>query len=83
MPKISEYLTVGKAADLLGVTKDMLRRWDRSGTLEARRHPVASYRLYLKKEREVFLRQLADGGNVRGRASQGKRKSTRSGRRVS
>ena len=31
MTKLSEYLTVGDAAELLGVSKDTLRRWDRAG----------------------------------------------------
>ena len=29
-----------------GVSKDTLRRWDRAGKLEARRHPITGYRLY-------------------------------------
>ena len=31
MAKINEYLTVGEAAGLLGVSKDTMRRWDRAG----------------------------------------------------
>ena len=38
--KLNEYLTVGEAAAFLGVSKDTLRRWDRAGKLEARRHPI-------------------------------------------
>ena len=45
MAKLNEYLTVGEAAELLGVSKDTLRRWDRAGRLTARRHPVTGYRL--------------------------------------
>ncbi len=50
MAKLNEYLTVGEAALLLGVSKDTLRRWDRAGKLEARRHPITGSRLSLKKE---------------------------------
>lgn len=58
MPKLSDYLTVGDAADVLGVSKDTLRRWDRAGKLQARRHPVTGYRLYLKNELDHLLKDL-------------------------
>ena len=50
MAKLNEYLTVGEAAQMLGVSKDTLRRWDRAGKLEARRHPITGYRLYVRRE---------------------------------
>lgn len=56
--KINEYLTVGEAASLLGVSKDTLRRWDRAGKLTARRHPVTDYRLYLRAELQALLASL-------------------------
>ena len=55
MPKLNEYLTVGEAAELLGVSKDTLRRWDRDGKLAARRHPVTRYRLYLETDLASLL----------------------------
>jgi excisionase family DNA binding protein len=58
MAKLSEYLTVSEAAEYLGVSADSLRRWDRSGKLAARRHPVSGYRLYLKVELDAFLKTL-------------------------
>ena len=58
MAKLNEYLTVGEAAQILGVSKDTLRRWDRAGKLEARRHPITGYRLYLRRELEALLGQL-------------------------
>jgi excisionase family DNA binding protein len=61
MSKISEYLTVGEAAEFLGVSKDTLRRWDRSGNLPARRHPVSRYRLYVEQDLDKFLSRLRDG----------------------
>ncbi len=60
MPKLSDYLTVAEAAQVLGVSKDTLRRWDKAGKLTARRHPVTRYRLYLRKELDAFLRQVSD-----------------------
>ena len=58
MAKLNEYLTVGEAAQLLGVSKDTLRRWDRSGKLKARRNPITGYRLYLRKELDGLLRGI-------------------------
>lgn len=40
VPRLCDYLTVAQASEVLGVSKDTLRRWDRAGRLEARRHPV-------------------------------------------
>ena len=58
MPKLNEYLTIGEAAELLGVSRDTLRRWDRAKKLIARRHPVTRCRLYLKKDLDVLLSRL-------------------------
>jgi len=56
--KISDFTTVGKASDYLGISPTSLRRWDRAGTLKARRHPVSRYRLYLKADLDRFLGEL-------------------------
>src|SRR5690242_16822964 len=37
--KLKEYLTVGEAAEFLGVSPWTLRNWDRAGKLRPRRHP--------------------------------------------
>ena len=55
MPKLNDYLSVGQAAEYLGVSKDTLRRWDRSGKLTAHRHPVTHFRLYLKEDLDAIL----------------------------
>ena len=62
MPKLNDYLSVGEAAEYLGVSKDTLRRWDRSVKLTARRHPVTGYRLYLKKDLDPVLNGVDDPG---------------------
>ena len=43
---VKQWLKIGEAARLLGVTEATLRNWDRSGRLRAHRHPVNGYRLY-------------------------------------
>jgi MerR family transcriptional regulator, copper efflux regulator len=62
---LGEYLTVKKAASLLGVSTKTLRNWDRSGKLKPRRHPVNGYRLYRSEELQALLEKAAsapDGG---------------------
>ena len=43
---VKQWLKIGEAARLLGVTEATLRNWDRAGRLRPRRHPVNGYRLY-------------------------------------
>ena len=78
MAKINEYLTVGEAAAFLGVSKDTLRRWDGAGKLEARRHPITGYRLYLRKELDAFLRRVLGTGGARP-AKKSKKKARKDG----
>lgn len=47
--RISEFLTIGEAAEELGVSRSTLRNWDRAGKVIAYRHPVNGYRLYSRQ----------------------------------
>jgi DNA (cytosine-5)-methyltransferase 1 len=49
---------VGAAAEMLGVCKETLRNWDKSGRLVPTRHPVTGYRYYQPKDLENFLANL-------------------------
>jgi len=55
---LSEYLTIKKAAQLLGVSMITLRRWDSTGKFRARRHPVNGFRLYKKDDLEKLLKKV-------------------------
>ena len=77
MAKISDYLTIGEAAEYLGVHPDSLRRWDRAGKLEPRRHPINNFRLYLKRDLDRFLARISGKGAVAARPHSAKTKSTR------
>ncbi len=79
MVKISDFLTVGEASEYLGVSPTSLRRWDRAGTLKARRHPVSRYRLYLKADLDKFLGEfgVAEEPVARSSGAKKKRKRTR------
>jgi excisionase family DNA binding protein len=62
MDNFEEYLTVKEAAKVLGVAILTLHRWDVSGKLKARRHPINHYRLYKKSELERLLKKAAQTG---------------------
>jgi DNA-binding transcriptional MerR regulator len=42
----SHTLSIGQAAEHLGITADQLRNWDRSGLLDVPRDPTTGYRAY-------------------------------------
>ena len=54
-PNFAEYLTVGEAAEVLGVSRATLRNWDRTGKLKPRRHPQNGYRIYLHEDLQAVL----------------------------
>ncbi len=53
------YLTINEAAKLLGVSKDTLRRWDKSGKLKAVRQQEDGYRYYPKETIELYLMDIS------------------------
>jgi DNA (cytosine-5)-methyltransferase 1 len=50
----AEYFSIAQAADILGVTKETLRRWDDNGTMVAQRIESNNYRVYHKSQLEFF-----------------------------
>lgn len=46
--------TLSEAADILGISKETLRRWDSNGTLVANRNSNNNYRFYYKKQLEKY-----------------------------
>jgi DNA repair protein RadD len=52
-------LTVGEAADFLGISIQTLRRWDASGKINSTRHPASKYRLYRIADLEPFRTNVA------------------------
>jgi DNA (cytosine-5)-methyltransferase 1 len=58
---MKEYLTLTEAAELIGKSKETLRRWDRDGKLLAVREPISNYRLYKKDQFLQFSDFLESG----------------------
>lgn len=57
----SNLLTVGEAAERLGVSIATLRRWDAAGKFKARRHPLNNYRVYRRSDVERLRKKIASG----------------------
>lgn len=56
--KNNELINIGQAAEILGVSIDTLRRWDKNGKLVAIRKNGGVHRYYLKEDLEVFKSEL-------------------------
>ena len=57
---IKEYLSLAETAELVGKSKETLRRWDNEGVLNAVREPVSNYRVYRKDDVQQLLGNLFD-----------------------
>jgi len=59
-----QYLQIGEAAELLGLTRDRLRNWERNGLLQVPRDARSGYRLYGATElgRLRVIRMLSHAG---------------------
>ena len=53
-----KLLRINEAAEMLGVSIDTLRRWDKSGKLVAVRKDGGTHRYYLEKDLEIFASDL-------------------------
>ena len=57
-PRLADFLTISEAAEVLGVSAETLRNWDRAKKLQAVRHPINGYRLYRKRDLASLLKKL-------------------------
>ena len=51
---MEKYYSIAEVADLLSVSKETLRRWDKNGKLSAIREPMSNYRVYRKDQLKIF-----------------------------
>lgn len=56
---MKEYITLTEASELIGKSKETLRRWDREGKLLAVREPISNYRLYKRDQFDLFHNVLS------------------------
>ncbi len=52
------YYSLSEAAEVLGKSKETLRRWDREGKLNAIIEPVSNYRVYRKDDISSLIKPL-------------------------
>src|SRR5258708_26124997 len=52
--QFSDYLSIGEAADYIGVSKQTLRRWEEAEKLLPVRHPANDFRYYKRADLEPF-----------------------------
>jgi len=55
---MKEYLSLAETAELVGKSKETLRRWDNDGILNAVREPVSNYRVYRKEDVQNLMGSL-------------------------
>ena len=53
-----EYVTIKEASDLLGVTPQTLRAWEKKGELVPYRNPINNYRVYKVGQIEQFIEEM-------------------------
>ena len=51
---MKEHFSISEVADMLSVSKETLRRWDKNGTLKPIRHPINNYRVYQRDQLRSF-----------------------------
>ncbi|NBB28151.1 DNA (cytosine-5-)-methyltransferase [Cellulophaga sp. BC115SP] len=51
---MDDFLTLNEAAEIIGKSKETLRRWDREGKLQAVREPMSNYRVYSREQLNIF-----------------------------
>ncbi len=54
-----EYYSLNEVSEILGKSKETLRRWDREGKFSAVREPISQYRIYKKEQVNSLLEQLS------------------------
>lgn len=65
--KLSEYVKVAEAAEILGVSQGTIRTWAESGKIPMQKNPLNGYRLFLRADLENFLMQVESSRNQHGK----------------
>ena len=57
---MKDYLSLAETSEIIGKSKETLRRWDNEGILNAIREPGSNYRVYRKTDVQTFMGSLFD-----------------------
>lgn len=55
---MDKYLTVGQVSEMIGVSCETIRRWDKAGKFISTRHPINNYRVYSIEQVDSFIREF-------------------------
>ena len=55
---MENHLSISKAAKILGVSTETLRRWDKTGKFPSQRHPINNYRVYNEEKVNLLLKDV-------------------------
>jgi len=55
---MARLYSIAEAAEIIGVSKETLRRWDRNGKFPSSRHPMNNYRFYSAKTVNSFVKEM-------------------------
>ncbi|MDP1561788.1 MAG: helix-turn-helix domain-containing protein [Pirellulaceae bacterium] len=61
--KVSEYVKVAEAAEILGVSQGTVRTWAEAGKIPMHKNPANGYRLFRRNDLETFLQAIAQPVN--------------------
>ena len=64
---MQQYISIKEAADLLGVTPQTLRAWEKKGELVPYRNPINNYRVYKISQIEKFFEEMRNHRSRTGR----------------
>ncbi len=55
---MDKFITISEAAKMIGVNKETLRRWDKTGKFPSSRNPINNYRVYSLERVKSFVKEL-------------------------
>ncbi|MCK9449407.1 MAG: MerR family DNA-binding transcriptional regulator [Bacteroidales bacterium] len=55
---MEKLINIKKAAEILNVSAETLRRWDNSGKFPSLRHPINNYRVYSEEQLNNFIQEM-------------------------
>lgn len=55
---MKKYLTISQTAEILNVSAETLRRWDKSGKFQSSRNPINNYRVYSEEQVVTFVKDM-------------------------
>jgi excisionase family DNA binding protein len=59
MTKLSQYVKVAEAAQILGISQNTLRSWAEAGKIPMHKNPANGYRLFRRSDLTAFLAKVA------------------------